>query len=140
MIGMAELSGGQTLPLRVEFSVWRRHHDGFGVSELKQHSLEGRQTWWIEMFNDLDHGSSVEAGQSSISVDQRSVNQFDPFPLFRWKPVIAKSLHSPLENLHRNVEADDSFELSIIEEMLEEPALTATQVENTASTACTECR
>ena len=81
VIGMTELASAYRLPHDVVFPVRRRQHDGFRTSELEQDSFEGRQSWRVEVLDDVDDSSGVEALQPPVAVHQRSMDQSDPLGL-----------------------------------------------------------
>ena len=116
MVGMAELCGQERLPGHVVLPVWRRQHDGPRPGELEQHPLKGRQPGWVQMLDDLDHGSGIELLQPLVPVQQRSVDQFDAIRLGQRQAVQLQPTLACFKRSDRDIQADDLLELLVLEQ------------------------
>lgn len=60
MILMPKRPGGQLWPAGVVLAVGRGEHHGRGPGVLEQHSLEGGQSWRVEMLDHFNHGGRID--------------------------------------------------------------------------------
>ncbi len=138
MIGVAELASGQCLPHHVVFRVGSGQHDGPWLSEFKQDSFQGGKPRGIEVFDDFNDRRRIKAFQPLVSIDQRSVDQFQTLRLPCGEAVELQSFLGHLQRVDRNVHADDFVKLPILQQFTQQLAFAATKVENPAGTTGSE--
>ena len=80
VITVAHSLGGERWEAHVVLTVGSRKDDCCWTRVLKDDALEGRQTRWIQVFDDLHDSCRVEPIESGIAVYERSVQQLHARP------------------------------------------------------------
>ena len=82
------------------------------------------------MFDHFDNRRRIKVRQSLVAIDQRSVQQLDPFRLAFWNPVKVESALGVLQRPNRNIHTDNSVKLPVGEQVSQQLAFPASEVQH----------
>jgi len=77
VVRVAELTSSKAAETHVVFDVRCGQRDDCRSRKFEDRPFEGEQPLRMQVFDDLDHGRSVEAGQTAVSIRQRAVQKFE---------------------------------------------------------------
>jgi cold shock CspA family protein len=85
-------SSGHRFEFGVVLAVWRGHDDGRRASVLEKDAFESGEAGRVEMFNDLDYGCGVVAGEARVFVHQGALEELGAFALARGQRIETEAL------------------------------------------------
>ena len=108
MVGMPHFAALKSGEQHIVIADWGGDDDRGWACMRKQRLLEGGQPFCIHMLDDFDYRRRVEALEPIVAIDQRTLQQFDPFALHVRHLVQPQPIAGRCEDARSDLDADDA--------------------------------